>query len=87
MMEKRKQQLWIDLISDLADMNVGPTKNVPVKTVWLRALNRGVTDPSELSCVLSWAVEIGLLTFTSGGIANLGSIALTESGFEQSRNL
>lgn len=86
MLEMRKQQLWIELMGDLADMNIGPMKNVPVRTVWLRAMNRGITDSSELSRVLSWAVENDFIVFTPGGIANLGNIALTESGFEQSQN-
>lgn len=46
----------------------------------------GITDPKELETVLSWATEHGLLTFTPGGIAGLGSIALTDAGYERSRN-
>lgn len=86
MNEVRKQELWGQILADLTGMNTGPNQNVPVKTVWHRAMKLGITDPRELETVLSWATEQGLLTCTPGGIAGLGSIALTDAGYEQSRN-
>lgn len=85
MNEVRRQELWRQILADLADMNIGPNQNVPVKTVWHRAMKLGITDPKELEAVLSWAAKQDLLTFTPGGIAGLGSIALTDPGYEQSR--
>lgn len=85
MNEIRKQEIWHQILNDLADMNVGPQETMPVKTVWHRAMKHGITNPDELTSVLSWAVDAGLLTYTPGGIANLGSIALTDTGYEKSR--
>lgn len=86
MNEVRTQELLSLVLTDLSNMNVGPNQNVPVKTVWLRGMKIGITDPKELETVLSWATEHELLTFTPGGIAGLGSIALTDAGYERSRN-
>ena len=81
----RKQEIWREIVADLVDMNVGPNQNVPVKTIWLRAVKRGVSNASELEEALAWAVEQGWLTTTPGGPGGLGGIALTDAGYEQSR--
>ncbi|KVU80049.1 hypothetical protein WK73_04440 [Burkholderia ubonensis] len=86
MNEIRKQAIWKQVLSDLVGMNVGPNQSVPVKTVWLRAVKNGITNAAELEEVLSWAVEAQLLTSTDGGIAGLGTIALTDTGYEQSQS-
>lgn len=86
MKDVRKQELLNQVLADLADMNVGSNQNVPMKTVWHRAMKIGITDSEEFKAVLSWAVDEKLLTFTPGGIAGLGSIALTDAGYEQSRS-
>jgi len=86
MNDVRKQEILSQVLADLADMNIGPNQNVPVKTVWIRAMKLGITSSAELEAVLSWATEQGLLIFTPGGISGLGSIALTDSGYEQSRS-
>jgi hypothetical protein len=85
MNEIRKQEIWHQIIADLVEINVGPQETVPVKTVWIRAMKRGLMEWEPLQAVLSWAVDTGLLTYTPGGIANLGSIALTNTGYEESR--
>lgn len=85
MNEIRMQEIWSQLIADFTEMNVGPQESIPVKTVSHRAMKRGLMEWEPLQTVLSWAVDAGFLTYTPGGIANLGSIALTDTGYEESR--
>ncbi|VVD87442.1 hypothetical protein [Pandoraea anhela] len=85
MNDTRKQAIWKAVLSDLASMNVGPNQNVPVKTVWLRAVKIGITKSDELQQVLAWAAQEQLLTHKAGGVSGLGSIALTDAGYEQSQ--
>lgn len=81
MNEQRKQDVLTDVLKDLSEMNIGPGQNVPVKTIWLRATNRGVTEGAELTKALQLGVDSEWLTFTAGGIANMGSITLTDTGY------
>lgn len=87
-MTNRNQELANGVLADLAEMGTGPGTNVPLKTIWLRGHDRGVVVWSELHAALTWAIEeAGYLTYAPGGIAGLGSIALTDDGYERSRAL
>lgn len=81
MNEDRKTDLLNQILADLSKMNIGPAQAMPVRTVWLRASKRGGITVEDLDAVLTWATEIDVMTFTPGGIAGLGSIALTDQGY------
>lgn len=85
MNEMRKEKILTQILAEMAGMNLGPGQAVPVKTVWIRAMNQGVHNWDELKDVLTWAVQVGLLILTPGGVAGLGNVALTDSGYEESR--
>ncbi|MGK5049924.1 hypothetical protein ACQ4WP_29165 [Janthinobacterium sp. GB4P2] len=81
----RIQELVDVVLADFADMNIGPEGTVPTKTIYLRVCKNGLMW-SDVHPALVWAVEEGgLLTFTPGGIADMGILALTQAGYERSR--
>lgn len=87
MSQSRIQEVWISIVAALDRMGIGPNRSVPVKTVWLAATKQRITiDPKELDAALQWATEQGLATFSPGGIAGLGSIVVTDLGYERFRN-
>jgi hypothetical protein len=89
-MSERNQEIANQVLADLARMNVGIGARVPIKTVWLRSMQDGCCLTGvELASALHWAAESpqNYLTLAEGGIAGMGSVALTESGYAYSRAL
>jgi hypothetical protein len=82
----RNAEVLSQVLADLHEMNIGPNANVPVKTIWTRAIDRGGVQGAELTAALQLGVDTELLTFTPGGIANMGTITLTDDGFSVSRS-
>jgi hypothetical protein len=85
--ERAKEVLNQVLADFLATQNVGPNTSVPVKTVWTRAMNRGVTQTTDLQAAFQLGVDDGLLTYESGGIAGMGTITMTDAGYQVAREL
>lgn len=81
----RIQELVDIVLAEFTAMNIGPGVNVPTRTIYLRVCTNGLMW-SEVHPAIVWAVEQGgLLTFTPGGIADIGSLALTDAGYQRSR--
>ncbi len=79
----RKQEILDQILAYMAGQNCGPGQYVPVKTVWS---NLKFPNGDEFSEVLAWAEDdLKFLTARLGGPSNMGSIALTDSGYEESR--
>jgi hypothetical protein len=88
LMNNRNQEIADQVLVDMASMNMGAGTMMPFKTIWLRILKVGGITTNELEKSIDWAVNVMCyLTFTPGGISGLGSIALTEEGYQRSRAL
>ena len=81
----RAAEVLDQILTDFKELNKGPNDSVPVKTIWVRATQRGVTNVQDVISALKLGVEQGLLTFTEGGISDMGTITFTEAGYERSR--
>ncbi len=78
-----KREVLARILAYMAEQYIGPQQKVPVKTVWI---NLKHPNFDELREAIIWAVkELGFLTFTPGGPGGTGYIALTDSGYEESR--
>ena len=85
MSELRMQDVMAKIFSILAHVNAGPGRNIPIRTVWPNATKYGITS-EELHAALSKAEAEGLLTSKPTGPGGFGTIALTEAGYERSRD-
>jgi hypothetical protein len=84
-MTDRIQELVDVILGEFADINAGPNGNFPVKTLYLRICKNGLLWSDVHPALVSAVESGGLLTFTPGGIADLGTLALTQSGYDRSR--
>lgn len=81
----REGEILKQLLSKFNGMNRGPGQNMPIKTLWLQMFDEGKgASAEEFNEVIQRAVTAGLLTQTPSGPGNLGSVAQTDSGYEQS---
>lgn len=85
MSNTRAAEVLDQILADLKDLNKGPSDNVPVKTIWTRATQNGVSHSQDVTDALQLGVDQQLLTLTAGGPGGLGLISLTQAGFDKSR--
>ena len=86
MNDQRTAEVLRQILTDLADLNKGPGENVPVKTIWARAVQSGVSQSTDVSNAITLGVEEGFFTLAPGGIAGMGTITLTDAGYTASRS-
>jgi hypothetical protein len=85
MNETRRSEIWEQILDVFKSENAGPGHRVLRKVVQVR-LGTGVKG-DEFVQVLEWAVQEDLLTFSPGATPDMSSLALTDEGYEQSRNI
>lgn len=85
MSSARAEEVLKQILADFKELNTGPNQNVPVKTVWTRAMSNGVTHGQDLQDALQLGVDKKWLTFTSGGVGGMGTVTMTDDGYAESR--
>lgn len=81
----RRDEIVSWVLEDFAADGLSPGRAIPVRTLWLASLQHRA-DWAEVHPALVWMEEHGLLSFKPGGVAGLGSVALTEAGYALSRS-
>lgn len=75
---QRRAEIWGVMREFYVRNSVDPGRGIPGKTLWMHALQNGVTSNAEFGATVEWAVGQGLLVETAkGGPGGLGYVAIS----------